>query len=312
MNSTDLMFFAAVAETGGIGRAAARLNTVQSNVTGRIRALEQALRVPLFHRGSRGVTMTRAGERLLPYALQVGQLLAEARHALLAEGEPRGPLRIGAMETTAALRLPGPLADFAARHPDVDIELETGPTELLIARVLDRSLEGAFVAGPVTQADLVAIPVLTEELVLVAHPAVGDLAALLDRLARARDAKVLVFRAGCSYRRRLEQFLARQGLVHVRRMEFGTLDGILGCVAAGLGVTLVPRAVAEPAHRAGRVSIHPVPDGDGRARTLLVHRADARPSAAFARFAEQIRTAFPDSQCEHPVPARTVPSATAG
>ncbi|MGT2487930.1 LysR family transcriptional regulator [Methylobacterium oryzae CBMB20] len=312
MNSTDLMFFAAVAETGGIGRAAARLNTVQSNVTGRIRALEQALRVPLFHRGSRGVTMTRAGERLLPYALQVGRLLAEARHALLAEGEPRGPLRIGAMETTAALRLPGPLADFAARHPDVDIELETGPTELLIARVLDRSLEGAFVAGPVTQADLVAIPVLTEELVLVAHPAVGDLAALLDRLARARDAKVLVFRAGCSYRRRLEQFLARQGLVHVRRMEFGTLDGILGCVAAGLGVTLVPRAVAEPAHRAGRVSIHPVPDGDGRARTLLVHRADARPSAAFARFAEQIRTAFPDSQCEHPVPARTVPSATAG
>ncbi|SEO94443.1 DNA-binding transcriptional regulator, LysR family [Methylobacterium sp. UNC300MFChir4.1] len=294
MNSTDLMFFAAVAETGGIGRAAARLNTVQSNVTGRIRALEQALRVPLFHRGSRGVTLTRAGERLLPYALQVGQLLAEARHALLAEGEPRGPLRIGAMETTAALRLPGPLADFAARHPEVDIELETGPTEHLIARVLDRSLEGAFVAGPVAQADLAGIPVFTEELVLVAHPAVGDLAALLDRLARARDAKVLVFRAGCSYRRRLEAFLARQGLVHVRRMEFGTLDGILGCVAAGLGVTLVPRAVAEPAHRAGRVSVHPVPDGDGHVPTLLVHRADDRPSAAFARFAEQVRTALPD------------------
>lgn len=300
MNSTDLMFFAAVAETGGIGRAAARLNTVQSNVTGRIRALEQALRVPLFHRGSRGVTLTRAGERLLPYALQVGQLLAEARHALLAEGEPRGPLRIGAMETTAALRLPGPLADFAARHPDVDIELETGPTERLIARVLDRSLEGAFVAGPVAQADLVGIPVFTEELVLVAHPAVGDLAALLDRLARARDAKVLVFRAGCSYRRRLEDFLARQGLVHVRRMEFGTLDGILGCVAAGLGVTLLPRGVADPAHRAGRVSLHPVPDGDGHAPTLLVHRADVRPSAAFARFAEQVRAAFPDSPSDSP------------
>lgn len=295
MNSTDLMFFAAVAEAGGIGRAAARLNTVQSNVTGRIRALEQALRVPLFHRGSRGVTLTRAGERLLPYALQVGQLLAEARHALLAEGEPRGPLRIGAMETTAALRLPGPLADFAARHPEVDIELETGPTELLIARVLDRTLEGAFVSGPVTQAELVGIPVFTEELVLVAHPAVGDLAALLDRLARARDAKVLVFRTGCSYRRRLEDFLGRQGLVHVRRMEFGTLDGILGCVAAGMGVTLVPRAVADPAHRAGRVSVHSLPDGDGHARTLLVHRGDGQPSAAFARFVEQIRAAFPDS-----------------
>ncbi|MDH3029911.1 LysR family transcriptional regulator [Methylobacterium fujisawaense] len=293
MNSTDLMFFAAVAESGGIGRAAARLNTVQSNVTGRIRALEQALQVPLFHRGSRGVTLTRAGERLLPYAIQVGRLLSEARHALLSEGEPRGPLRIGAMETTAALRLPGPLAAFAARHPEVDIELETGPTEQLIARVLDRVLEGAFVAGPVMQADLVAIPVLTEDLVLVAHPAVGDPAALLDRLGRAREAKVLVFRAGCTYRRRLEDFLARQGLVHVRRMEFGTLDGILGCVAAGLGVTLIPRVVAEPARRAGRVSVHPLPDGDGHAQTLLVHRRDSQPSAAFMRFAEQIRAAFP-------------------
>jgi DNA-binding transcriptional LysR family regulator len=239
------------------------------------------------------VTLTRAGERLLPYALQVGRLLSEARHALLAEGEPRGPLRIGAMETTAALRLPGPLAAFAARHPEVDIELETGPTEQLIARVLDRVLEGAFVAGPVIQADLVAIPVLTEELVLVAHPAVGDPAALLDRLGRAREAKVLVFRAGCTYRRRLEDFLARQGLVHVRRMEFGTLDGILGCVAAGLGVTLIPRVVAEPARRAGRVSVHPLPDGDGHAQTLLVHRRDSQPSAAFVRFAEQIRAAFP-------------------
>ena len=294
MNSTDLMFFAAVAETGGIGRAAARLNTVQSNVTGRIRALEQAMRVPLFHRGSRGVTLTRAGERLLPYAIQVGRLLSEARHALLAEGEPRGPLRIGAMETTAALRLPGPLADFAGRHPEVDIELETGPTEWLIGRVLDRALEGAFVAGPVAQAGLMAIPVLTEELVLVAHPAVADLTALLDRLARAREAKVLVFRAGCSYRRRLEDFLARQGLVHVRRMEFGTLDGILGCVAAGMGVTLIPRVVADPAHRAGRVSVHALPDGDGRAQTLLVRRGDAQPSAAFVHFAEQIRAAFPE------------------
>ena len=183
MNSTDLMFFAAVAETGGIGRAAARLNTVQSNVTGRIRALERAMHVPLFYRGSRGVTLTRAGERLLPYAIQVGRLLSEAHQAVLAEGEPRGPLRIGAMETTAALRLPGPLADFAGLHPEVDIELETGPTEWLIGRVLDRSLEGAFVAGPVVQAGLTAIPVLAEDLVLAAHPAVADLTALLDRLA---------------------------------------------------------------------------------------------------------------------------------
>ncbi|MGH1573193.1 LysR substrate-binding domain-containing protein [Methylobacterium sp. P31] len=77
-------------------------------------------------------------------------------------------------------------------------------------------------------------------------------------------------------------------------MEFGTLDGTLGCVTAGLGVTLVPRAVADPAHRAGRVSVHLLPEGDGRIQTLLVHRGDGQPSVAFARFAEQIRRAFPE------------------
>ena len=88
-------------------------------------------------------------------------------------------------------------------------------------------------------------------------------------------------------------FLADRGLVHVRRMEFGTLDGILGCVAAGMGVTLIPRVVAEPARRAGRVSVHGLPDRAGRAETVLVHRGDGQPSVAFARFAEQVRTAFP-------------------
>src|SRR3954468_1830512 len=127
MNSTDLMFFAAVAETGGIGRAAAVLNTVQSNVTARIRSLEQALHTPLFYRGTRGVTLTRAGERLLTYAMLVSRLLADVQQAVLSDKTPRGPLRRGSMKTTPALRLPKLLTAYAACYPEVDNELETGP-----------------------------------------------------------------------------------------------------------------------------------------------------------------------------------------
>src|SRR3954469_4490560 len=168
MNSTDLMFFAAVAETGGIGRAAAVLNTVHSNVTARIRSLEQALHTPLFYRGTRGVTLTRAGGRLLPYARQVSRLLADAEQAVLSDETPRGPLRLGSMETTAALRLPKLLTAYASSYPEVDIELETGPPETLIASVLERKIEAAFVSGPVSHEDLTAVPVLEEKLVLVA------------------------------------------------------------------------------------------------------------------------------------------------
>ncbi len=284
MNSADLMFFAAVAEAGGIGRAATVLNTVQSNVTGRIRALEQALRTPLFYRGTRGVTLTRAGERLLPYATQVARLLADAEQAVLSDETPRGSLRLGSMETTAALRLPRLLTTYTGKYPEVDIELELGPTKSLIAAVLDRKIEAAFVSGPISQDDLTAVPVLDEELVLVAGTKLRSHDEVVAMLASKQEARVLVFKTGCSYRLRLEGFLGAHGLVHVRRMEFGTLDGIIGCVEAGMGISLLPRVVAEPMQRSGRVSIHALPDGAGIAQTLIVYRRDSLLTAAFERF----------------------------
>ncbi|MDE1569905.1 LysR family transcriptional regulator [Aquabacter sediminis] len=276
MNALDLRFFAAVARSGGIGRAAQMLNTVQSNVTTRLRSLEAELGTPLFHRHSRGVVLTEAGERLLPYAEKVGQLLSEAKRAALDGEEPGGELRIGAMETTAALRLPPILAAYVADCPKVDVHVETGPTQALVARVLARELEGAFVCGPIDHPDLHALPMMAEELVLVTPPAP------LER--QGGEGKILVFRAGCSYRQRLEALLAAQGAVQVRRMEFGTLDGILGCVGAGLGVTLLPRAVAEPAARTGKVRLQALPPDEAHVTTAFITRHDAFMSRALDRF----------------------------
>src|SRR5689334_25007161 len=98
MDAGDLSVFAAVAEAGGINRAAQELNTVQSNVTQRIRLLEQELGVPLFHRHSRGVTLTAAGAQLLPYARRIGSLLQEARRAATNGAEPSGRLTVGSLE----------------------------------------------------------------------------------------------------------------------------------------------------------------------------------------------------------------------
>ena len=288
MNSADLMFFAAVAEAGGIGRAAATLNTVQSNVTGRIRALEHSLRTPLFYRGRRGVTLTWAGERLLPYATQVARLLADAEQAVRSDETPQGPLRLGSMETTAALRLPKLLTAYANSYPEVDVELELGPTEALLTAVLDRRIEAAFVSGPINSDDLVALPAFEEDLVLVAGARLRTYDEVMAMLAVKREARVLVFKTGCSYRLRLEGLLAANGLVHVRRMEFGTLDGIIGCVEAGMGVSLLPLGIAAPMRQAGRVSVHAIPNEMGRALTLLVHRKDTLLTSALERFLDQV------------------------
>ena len=170
MNSIELGVFAAVAQAGSIGRAAERLNTVQSNVTQRVRAFEERLGVTLFHRSKRGVTLTTVGTRLLPYATRVAELLEEARLVTQDEAVPSGEIRIGAMETVAAFRLPPLLSIYATLYPDVDVTVDTGPTEHLIDRVLRRELDGAMVSGPVVHASLEATTLFEEELVLVTPP----------------------------------------------------------------------------------------------------------------------------------------------
>jgi LysR family transcriptional regulator, cell division regulator len=287
MDAGDLRIFAAVARLGGMNRAAGELNTVQSNVTARIRLLEDALGAPLFHRHSRGVTLTVAGQRLLPYAERIGNLLAEARRAVADDGLPKGPLTLGSLETTAGLRLPAILAAYAADYPAVDLVLKTGTTCELVADVAGHRLEGAFVCGPVDHPELSEEAVFSEELVLVTARSVRH----LDELVRKGDLKIIVFREGCSYRDRLDAILAARGVVGVRRLDFGSVEGILGCVAAGVGVTLLPKGVVGPAWRDGRVAVHELPLAEARVETMFVRRRDAFVSSALAAFLERARGA---------------------
>jgi DNA-binding transcriptional LysR family regulator len=286
MDASDLRIFEAVAEAGGMSRAADRLNTVQSNVTARLRALEDELGTALFYRHSRGVALTPAGQRLLPYATRMRTLLVEARRAVADDGRPAGPLVVGSLETTAALRLAPILAGFATAHPAVDLSLITGTTAELVEGVLERRLEAAFVCGPVEHPELVEETLFHEDLVLATTPGIGA----VDALSVLPELKIVVLRAGCSYRQRLEEILARRGIVGLRRLEYGTIDGLVACVGAGLGVTLLPRGIVEPAHRAGRIAIHDLPAAEGRVTTVGVRRRDGQVTSALAAFLNAARS----------------------
>lgn len=284
MDARDLATFEAVARLGGMGRAASELNTVQSNVTQRVRRLEASLGVTLFERSRAGARLTTAGERLLPYAAKVEALLDEAGRAARDDGAPRGTLTIGSLETTAALRLSPLLATYARAHPGVDLVLKTGTTAEMIERVLDRGVEGAFVCGPVAHPQLVSVPAFAEELALLSAPTGSSLAATLGQ----PDLRLVILRAGCSYRQRLEEMLARRGVVGLRRLEFGTLEAILGAVAAGLGVTLLPRTLIGTAWRGGRVRAHRLPPGEARVQTVFVRRRDMLASSALVAFQNHV------------------------
>lgn len=280
MDADDLRVFEAVVRLGSMSRAAVELNTVQSNVTSRIRALEYELGRTLFERHARGVSCTMAAKRLLPYAARVRQVLNEALRAARDDGTPSGPLVVGSLETTAAIRLAPVLASFAGACPGVDLSLRTGTTCELIEDVLEHRVDGAFVCGPVDHADLLAATMFREELVVLTAPGVAGLDALIGK----GGFRIVVLRAGCSYRLRLEALLARRGAAGVRVLEFGTLEAIVACVGAGIGITLLPRTMVETARRAGQVGVHALPPGDAFVDTVFVRRRDGYVSSALSAF----------------------------
>lgn len=287
MDSTDLSFFLAVVEEGGVTAAARRLNCVQSNVTARIRSLEAALGVPLFHRNGRGVVPTRAGERLLPHARQVMATLRAARDSLwdlLNPDRPGGQLALGSMETTAACRLPPVLAAYHTAFPDVELSLRTGSTGALVEEILAFRLDAALVGGPIDHPDLVTADVGAEQMMVVTAQGV-DWPAMLNRSSLS----VLCFRRGCAYRERLENMLSGLGVRQPRLQEFGTLEGIIGGVAAGIGVSLLPRAAVERSPLRASLTLHAAPAPWAAAPTQLIYRQDSIMTAALARFIDYAR-----------------------
>jgi DNA-binding transcriptional LysR family regulator len=256
MESSDLRVFEAVARLGSITAASDELHTVQSNVTARIRALEDQLGTALFRRHSRGVVLTRAGERLLPYAVQIAQLLKDAVKVVGETGAPHGNLEIGSLESTAGVRLPPILSAYRQKYPDVNLMLTIGTTGHLIEEVLASRLEGAFVAGPVKRDDIIETQVFSEEMVLVTA---AKFRSFYEAVRSEQGVNILVLRAGCSYRSRLEQLLNEAGVSSFGQLEFGTIDGIFGCAREGLGITMMPRSVSERAAQNGKLGIHPLP-----------------------------------------------------
>jgi LysR family transcriptional regulator, cell division regulator len=285
MDAADLRVFQSVAGTGSMNKAALELNTVQSNITARIRSLEDEVGFALFERTNRGVTLTAAGRRLLPFAARAARLLDDARRAVADEGTPSGILTIGSLDTTAALHLSPVLAAYVATYPEVDLSLRTGTSCELVEQVLNRQLDGAYVCGPADHPDLLVEPFVREELVILTAPAITSFEALIKK----PDLKIIVLKAGCSYRLQLEAMLARRGIVGVRQLEFGTLEAIISCVSAGVGVTLLPQALVGSVWERGRVHVHPLPNDEGQVETIFIRHREAFASSALHAFLDLAR-----------------------
>lgn len=276
MDAGDLNIFRTVAREGSISKAAKTLNYVQSNVTARIRQLEQQLQVSLFHRTNRGMTLTSAGENLLLYADKILHLLGEAEQAARAGAPPAGPLRLGAIEAGASWFLTPFMAEYQAMYPDVQLSLITGGTHKLAQKVIRHELHGALVYGPMAHLELEYIKLYDDELVLVAGRNMHEANGLPELLHKP----MLFFEVGCTHRTQAEAFLKEQGVEAPNITSYGTLDTILNGVSAGLGVTLLPRCSVIRAEERGELATITLPERYRRLEVgVVVSRGEHRAGA---------------------------------
>lgn len=242
MDLSSLEIFRAVAHEASVTRAAQRLQRAQSNVTTRIRQLEEDLGVELFLRDGKRMSLTERGSEFLAYAEQLLALADEARQSMH-PAEPGGRLRLGSMESTAASRLPALLASYHKACPRVALEVSTGTSHALFDGVRAQRLDCALVAagpgwaGELDGSGLRGEPLFREELLMILpaeHPPVHD-------VAEVRLRTLAGFARGCTYRQLAEDSLGTPLTVQ----EVGSYHAILACVAAGACVGVLPRSVLQ-------------------------------------------------------------------
>ncbi|MBL0388093.1 LysR family transcriptional regulator [Tumebacillus sp. ITR2] len=281
MESHELRIFRAVAREGSITKAAHTLGYVQSNVTARVRQLEEELNTKLFYR-QRGMVLTPAGEKLLGYAERVLHLLDEAQLALNDSIEPMGPLRLGANHTVSALHLPNILAEYNQRYPKVEMSLVTDVSEELVRKILHFQLDGAFVKLAVDHENVVKDLVYEEELVLITQPGDSDLQAVCKQ-------PFLMNTIGCPNRGQLETWLRSIGSAPVRYLEFNHLDAMIQGVISGLGASFVQYSAAQKYVEAGVLRSFPIPSPYSLTQTYFIRHKDSLLTSALEKFLETLK-----------------------
>lgn len=268
MDLTQLKMFCLVAETGSLVRAAEVLHRVPSNLTTRLRQLEHELGTDLFIREKQRLRLSPMGHNFLCYAQRILALSDEAMR-MAQSGEPGGNFALGSMESTAATHLPGLLAAYHQRYPDVALSLVTGTSAEIIKDVREGKLAAALADGPATADELNSCVAFREKLILISS---RDHLPIAEPADAAGDT-LFTFRSGCAWRQRLESWFRSGGAQPGPFMEIQSYHAMLACVASGAGVALMPESVLNQLP-ASSILRHALPESIADAATWLVWRRD--------------------------------------
>lgn len=241
----ELETFVAVVQAGSFSVAAQRLHVTQPTVTGRIQRLEGTLGARLLNRTTRRVDATDDGARLFVEASRALHGLGQLVHGMREQArQARSRVVVATTPTLAALTLPVVIQGYAARYPDVEVELRDLQYAGVMAAIDDGSASLAILAYDGDDGRYRFEPLWSDDMLLMTpanHPLAG--AGSVGPDAFARHALVMVDQHQ-ALRRRIAAALETRGLALPPAQVVGNLNTLLGMLNAGIGVALLPRSMA--------------------------------------------------------------------
>ncbi|MEW5774769.1 MAG: selenium metabolism-associated LysR family transcriptional regulator [Thermodesulfobacteriota bacterium] len=299
MDVRRLEAFASVYELGSFSKAGQKLYLSQPTISAHIAALENELEVRLFDRLGRSVLPTQAADILYRHARETFSSLERARAeiALLRE-QVAGSLVLAGSTIPAHFLLPGIMARFSARYPDVSLRLNVGDSAAVASMVAGGGAEVGVVGADTGQAELAFEPLVEDELaVVVGRSRLAEGRAGLT-LAELESMPWVMREPGSGTRAALESALAEAGL-DLRALKVAavvdTTTALLQCVRGGMGLAVTSRLAAAELIESGELAAVPAP-GLSLRRTFYVIRHRQRHLFPVAR----VFTEFLKQECRGP------------
>lgn len=290
MEIRQLQTFITVTDVKGFSRAADSLGYAQSSITAQIQGLEAEIGAPLFNRLGKKITLTEAGNRLLPYALRIVALHDSALARAKEGGIPSGKIVIGAPESLAAYRLPAVIDEYRSRYPHVKIILKPGLCRQLREEAKNGELDVAFLLQEeATFPELHTEVLVREPMVLIASPQHPLTKQAHVRPADLQGESILSTEPGCRYRELFESYLNRCGTPVRADLEFWNIEAIKQCVMCGLGVAYLPYITVKSEIRQNRLVVLPWQDDIVPVATQLVYHQSKWLSSALQAFLRMLR-----------------------
>lgn len=236
--------FVWVAQLGGFGLAARRLNTTQSAVSQRIEVLERDLGTRLLDRAPRRVTPNAKGRELLPYAEQMLRLRTEMLKVAGSTNAFRGHIRLGIAETIVHTRLTKLVEKLRATYPSITLDIEVDISKNLRDSLLAGHLDMVFLSGPVIEPNVRNLDYVRYPMAWVASPKLALPAKRLRLHEIARFPVITYSKETRPYMVIRDMFL-RAGVTDFKIYGNTSLSTIVRLCAEGIGVSVIPPVVID-------------------------------------------------------------------